>query len=195
MTDKTALRAELKRRRARAAEQLPKAGEAAAARLPEALLEQKPQRVAGYVPMGAEMEPGSILFRFRQLGAKLCLPVTPPKQGPLIFRAWDFGAPLQPGPFNTHHPRDNAPVVTPDLIVVPLLGWSHEGGRLGWGQGHYDRTLAALRADGPVIAAGLGFEVQRVWDLPQEPHDQPLDWILTESAAYAATAPLDTEQR
>ncbi len=190
--DKSALRAELKRRRARAAAQLPKAGEALAARVPNALLELKPAIVAGYVPIGDEIEPGAALYRFRQAGARLALPVIHLQTKALSFRAWDFGQTLKPGPFQIPQPTEEAETLTPDLLLIPLLGWSQEGGRLGWGQGHYDRSLTPLRAAGAVTAVGLGFECQRVWDLPQEPHDEPLDWILTESAAYEAVTPAVT---
>ena len=182
--DKAALRAELKLRRARAYAQLPKAGEALATRLPLDVIEAKPKIVAGYVPIRDEMEPGGAMAVLRHSGARLCLPVVTGKDAPLAFRAWDFGQPLIEGAHGIRIPGEDAETVAPDLLLVPLLGWSQEGGRIGYGAGHYDRTLAALRAAGPVIAVGLAFETQRVWDLPQEPHDQPLDWIVTESAAY-----------
>ncbi len=183
--DKGQLRAELKVRRARAFEQASKAGEAMASRVPAELADTKPAVVAGYAPMRDEIETGGVMAVFRQLGARLCLPAVVEREGPLEFRAWDFGQPLEEGLFGVRTPLASAETVRPDLVLVPLLGWSHEGGRIGYGAGHYDRTLAALRAQGSVRAVGLGFEVQRVWDLPVEPHDEPLDWILTESAAYS----------
>ena len=54
------------------------------------------------------------------------------------------------------------------------------GTRVGYGQGHYDRALERLRADGRVFTCGLGFHGQMLDDLPSEPHDQPLDWAVTE---------------
>lgn len=191
--DKAALRAELKARRARAAAQLAKAGEALAWRVPAALLERNVTVAAGYAPFGDEIEPGGALFRFRQAGARMALPVVVAEGAPLIFRAWSFGEPLEPGAYGVPAPPESAEQVTPDLVLVPLLGWSQDGARLGSGKGFYDRTLAGLRAAGPrpdgappVTAVGLGFEAQRVWGLPVERHDEPLDWIITESAAYEA---------
>ncbi len=196
-TDKTALRATLRARRARAAAQLPKAGEALAWRVPGALLETRPAVVAGYAPFGDEIEPGGALYRFHQVGARLALPVVVEEGAPLIFRAWAFGDPLEEGAYGIPAPSPTAEAVTPDLVLVPLVGWSQDGARLGSGKGFYDRTLAGLRALGPrpdgsppVTAVGLGFEVQRVWALPTERHDEPLDWIITESAAYEATSGL-----
>ncbi len=187
--DKPALRTDLKERRRLAFRQLPKAGEALAFRMPAELIELNPAIVAGYVPMRDEIEPGGVMSVFRQLGAQMALPAVLDKAGPLAFRAWDFGEPLVEGVWGTREPDPSTEVLSPDVVLVPLLGWSHGGGRIGYGAGFYDRTLAALRSeaqekDGRVTAVGLGFEVQRVWDMPVEPHDQPLDWIVTESAAY-----------
>lgn len=183
--DKSALRKALKARRARAYAELAKGGEAAAYRVPPALLDPVPKIVAGYAPIRDEFEPGGVLAVFRQRGARLALPVVPGAQSPLMFRVWDFGQPLNTNALGIREPTAKAVEVTPDLVIVPCLGWSQDGVRLGYGKGHYDRTLAGLRANGAVTAVGLAFEAQRVWDLPAEPHDQPLDWVITESAGYA----------
>jgi 5-formyltetrahydrofolate cyclo-ligase len=65
-----------------------------------------------------------------------------------------------------------------------LLGFDREGNRLGQGQGHYDRTLEALRSKGPVLAVGVAFAAQEIAHIPFEPHDQRLDWIITPIKAY-----------
>lgn len=185
--DKAALRKALKDKRAQAYRQLPKAGDALASRLPEALFDPAPTCVAGYVPIHSEISPGETLALFRSAGVQLALPAVTGPDTPLTFRAFDFGQPLVDTPLGIAEPEASAPTRRPDVVLVPVLGWSHDGGRLGYGAGYYDRTLGELRARGSVIAVGLAFEVQRVWDLPLEPHDQPLDWIITESAAYDVT--------
>ena len=75
-------------------------------------------------------------------------------------------------------------VVEPDVLLAPLLGFDQFGGRLGYGGGFYDRTIAKLRAKKPVTAIGLAFEIQRVEEVPLGPYDERLDWIVTEAAAY-----------
>ena len=71
--------------------------------------------------------------------------------------------------------------VTPDLIIAPLLAFDRAGGRLGQGGGHYDRTIAALRARGPLFVIGLAYAGQEIEAVPRmKPHDQRLDAILTE---------------
>ena len=69
---------------------------------------------------------------------------------------------------------------SPDLIIAPLLAFDRTGGRLGQGGGHYDRTIEALRARGSLFVIGLAYAGQEIDAVPREPHDQPLDAILTE---------------
>jgi 5-formyltetrahydrofolate cyclo-ligase len=71
--------------------------------------------------------------------------------------------------------------VSPELVVAPLLAFDRHGGRLGQGGGHYDRTLANLRAKGRVFILGLAYAGQEVDAIPIEPHDQRLDAVLTEA--------------
>ena len=77
-------------------------------------------------------------------------------------------------------PDDQAPIVSPAIIVAPLLAFTRAGGRLGYGGGYYDRTLADLRKAGEVLAVGYAYGAQEVDALPLSPLDQPLDWIVTE---------------
>lgn len=80
----------------------------------------------------------------------------------------------------TFHAGDGSPG-TPDIVLVPLIAVDRAGTRLGQGGGHYDRTLAALRAAGPVLAVGVAWDVQVVAALPAEPWDEPLDALATPS--------------
>jgi 5-formyltetrahydrofolate cyclo-ligase len=119
--------------------------------------------VAGYLPIGSEIDPWPVLARLAAFGA---LTVMPRVVGP--------GAPLG---FEGDDPSIAA---TPDLIIAPLLAFDRAGGRLGQGGGHYDRTIGALRARAPVFVIGLAYAGQEVAAVPCEPHDQRLDAILTE---------------
>jgi 5-formyltetrahydrofolate cyclo-ligase len=140
-----------------------------------------PRIVAGYRPFRDEIDPLPLMLKLAAAGARLALPVTPPRDqpSPLTFRAWTPGEALAAGGFGVDEPTGGE-VVTPDLILVPLLAFDRRGHRLGYGQGHFDRTLEALRAKGKVTAVGLAFAGQEVPELPAEPHDQALDAILTE---------------
>ncbi|GAN71501.1 hypothetical protein ASY01nite_15110 [Acetobacter syzygii] len=79
------------------------------------------------------------------------------------------------GRFGTHYP--DGPVMEPDLVLVPLLGFDRAGHRLGYGGGYYDRTLAALPH---ATSIGYAPSTQEVGHLPCGPYDQPLSCIVTE---------------
>jgi 5-formyltetrahydrofolate cyclo-ligase len=87
------------------------------------------------------------------------------------------GEVLRPGLFGIREPLAHWPSVEPQALLVPLLAFDAHGHRLGYGGGFYDRTLAALKA----CAIGIAFVGQEVTALPHEPHDRPLDAVLTEA--------------
>ncbi|MDO5613072.1 MAG: 5-formyltetrahydrofolate cyclo-ligase [Paracoccus sp. (in: a-proteobacteria)] len=173
MTDKAALRA------AALAARAEQGGDAAVAvaRLRAALAPHAGQVLAGYWPMRAEADP---LPAMAAHDGPLCLPVVPGRDVPLIFRAWAPGAALDAGPFGTRHPPESAPVLVPQVLIVPLAAFDRAGQRIGYGGGFYDRTLAQLRAAGPVTAIGFAFACQQVAAVPVGPFDQPLDLIVTD---------------
>ncbi|MCG8443970.1 MAG: 5-formyltetrahydrofolate cyclo-ligase [Caulobacterales bacterium] len=183
---KRALRARMRSARAYEAAQMAKAGQAMAMRLPQQLIEGGFTVVAGYAPIHQEIEPGGVMARLRKPGVQLCLPAVTEKGGALAFRAWEFGAALQRDATGVPTPPASAEEVTPDLVLVPCLAFDHDGGRLGYGGGYYDRTLARLREAGAVTAIACAYEVQRVDAVPRGAHDQRVDWIITEAAAYEA---------
>lgn len=86
---------------------------------------------------------------------------------------------LIPGPLGIPQPAESAPRAIPRLLLIPLIAATPAGIRLGQGGGYYDRTLVQLRATAPTIAIGLCWDCQLTDHLPQEPHDQMLDWIAT----------------
>ena len=178
--DKTALRVRLRGLRRRLAADLPDAARAAAALLP---LERLPafHIVSGYHALGSEMDPRPLIGRLVAAGAAPALPFAAHRDEPLQFRRWDPRQALEPDAFGIPSPPALAEAVIPDLVIAPLLGFDRRGGRLGQGAGHYDRTLANLRAARPVFVLGLAYSGQEVDEIPAEPHDQTLDAILTET--------------
>lgn len=181
---KAELRAQAAERRAGAAAAHPLAGQTLSAVFPPALVPQPGSVVAGYWPFRSEIDPRPLLERLTRLGLKAALPVTPPKGSdePLTFRLWDPAHNLARGHFGVHEPSPEAETVEPDLVLVPMLAFDRRGHRLGYGAGHYDRTLERLRALKPVTAIGLAFAAQEVERLPADPHDQKLDGVVTERA-------------
>jgi 5-formyltetrahydrofolate cyclo-ligase len=96
----------------------------------------------------------------------------------MVFRRYRPGEPMMVGGFGTLAPTSDAPVVVPDLIILPMVAFDRTGTRLGHGAGFYDRALAAIAPRPPLL--GLAFSVQEVDRIPHEAHDIRLDWIVTE---------------
>ncbi|HWM45995.1 MAG TPA: 5-formyltetrahydrofolate cyclo-ligase [Xanthobacteraceae bacterium] len=136
--------------------------------------------VSGYSPLKSEISPVPLMRRLADAGAKLALPVVQGRSHPLIMRAWAFGEPLGSGVWGIREPKPEAPEVFPDILIVPLLAFDRRGERLGYGAGHYDRTIARLRTMKPIVTIGVAFAAQEVPDLPSTSLDERLDFVLTE---------------
>lgn len=137
--------------------------------------------VSGFWPIRSEVDLRPLLFALRDKGARLCLPVIIDKQT-IIFRELTQDAPMIETGFGTSGPPDDAPVVDPSFMLVPLAAFDERGHRIGYGAGYYDRAIARLLALGanPTLL-GVAFDCQKVEIVPDEPHDVPLEAILTES--------------
>ncbi len=139
--------------------------------------------VSGFLPINGEIDVRPLLAALGARGHSVALPVVLARRQPLAFREWADGAPLEDGPFGTRHPGGDAATIAPDVLLVPLLAFDRSGGRLGYGGGYYDRTLAALRRTKPVLAVGVAYGEQEVPDVPCDSDDQPLDWVVTDREA------------
>ena len=137
--------------------------------------------VAGFFPFGSELDVRPLMFRLHDLGCALALPVIMGKDLPLEFRLWLPSHTLIPGPMGILQPGPDASVIRPALILAPLLAFDRQGWRLGYGGGFYDRTLAALGDDPPVITVGIAFGAQEVDHVPHNSLDQPLGYVATET--------------
>ena len=125
---------------------------------------------------------------FAERGHALALPRFAGRGSDMEFAAFTepFGeSDLEPGPFGLLQPAADAPDMTPDVLFVPLVGFTPEGARLGQGGGHYDRWLEAHPT---TLAIGLGWDVQAVDELPVEAHDRSLDAVITPTRMYGPFA-------
>lgn len=141
--------------------------------------------VSGFHAIRGELDVGPLLAVLAARGHPLALPALVGTDD-MVFRAWSPGEPLVPGTFGLREPPSEAPERDPALLLVPLAAFDAAGNRIGYGRGYYDRALARLDA-GSVrpTAVGIAFAVQEVAAIPAEPHDRPLDFILTETGLHA----------
>ena len=125
---------------------------------------------------------------FQERGHPLALPRFAHRGADMEFAVfadpWDESD-CEVGPFGLMQPPGDAPVLIPDIVFVPLLGFTDEGARLGQGGGHYDRWLAAHPDTTPI---GLAWDAQRVDALPIEPHDRALGAVVTPTRLYGPFA-------
>ncbi|WP_370188594.1 5-formyltetrahydrofolate cyclo-ligase [Qipengyuania sp.] len=125
---------------------------------------------------------------FFELGHELALPRFARKGEPMEFARFTDPfeeSDLETGPFGLLQPKADAPVVKPQVLFVPLVGFGAQGARLGQGGGHYDRWLAHHPG---TTAIGLAWDCQLVDDLPVEPHDMPLAAVVTPTRIYGPFA-------
>ena len=134
--------------------------------------------VAVYHASGGEIDSDDLVALLRARKVPLALPVTH-ENGPLSFRVYAEDTFLVPDAAGMLAPDENAPACRPSVIILPLLAFDATGARLGRGGGHYDRTLAGLRKKCLLRAIGLAFDEQMVEKCPVEPHDAPLDMVVT----------------
>ncbi|MGG5811921.1 5-formyltetrahydrofolate cyclo-ligase [Falsiroseomonas sp. CW058] len=134
--------------------------------------------VAGFWPMGPEIDIRPLLHALHARGHALALPVTPGRGRPLLFRRWRPGDALARGPMGTSQPGPEAEATVPDWLLVPLLAFDGAGRRLGYGGGYYDRTLAALPG---ARRLGCAYACQRLDEVPAGPEDMPLHAVATEA--------------
>jgi 5-formyltetrahydrofolate cyclo-ligase len=118
------------------------------------------------------------------------LPVVTAPAQPLQFRAWTPDTPMKPGAYGIQEP-DGPEAPAPDIVLVPTLGYTRQGDRLGYGGGYYDRTLAALKATGHAFTTvGIAWACGDLSGESYTPaaHDVRLDTILTDKG-WAVPAP------
>ena len=137
--------------------------------------------VSGFSPIKTEFNPVPLMRNLADAGASLALPVVAGRGLPLVMRAWSFGDEMVSGVWGIREPKPTAPEVFPDFLLVPLAAFDRSGQRIGYGAGHYDRTIARLREMKKVTAIGVCFAVQEIDHVPATAFDQRLDLVLTEN--------------
>ncbi|MGO8856142.1 MAG: 5-formyltetrahydrofolate cyclo-ligase [Steroidobacteraceae bacterium] len=155
--------------------------ESACARLVEAV-DLRAFAVLGFCwPIRGEFDVRGIAKQFLAYGGQVALPVVVQRAAPVEFWRWHPGMPMQTGVWNIPIPKQRD-ILTPDAVIVPLVGFDGSGYRLGYGGGYFDRTLA-LAVPRP-FAIGLGYADSALQTIYPQPHDIPMNLIVTDQSIY-----------
>ena len=150
-----------------------------------------PRHIAAFWSLDEEPQLQPLLEQWvEEEDLSVSLPAVVGPDSPLEFRLWTPDTTMQPGAYGIPEPQaPKAP--PPDIVLVPTLGYTRQGDRIGYGKGYYDRTLADLKArNHRFTSIGIAWACGDLSDIPYSPadHDHPLDAILTDKG-WAVPAP------
>ena len=137
-----------------------------------------------YAGKGTEVDTAPLAAAVARHGLAVAYPRVQAGSRTLAFHAVTEEALAVVPPFGLREPRPDAPPVALEAIaafVVPGLAFDRAGGRLGWGRGYYDATLAQVPG---ALRIGVAFDCQLVERIPAEAHDISLHYIITEAATH-----------
>lgn len=157
-------------------------------RLAEKILQwwrtEQPASLGVYCPMRGEPDLHLAYIELHALGVQLALPMIIADTAAMEFVTWTPGEPLRKDRFGAGIPAADNPVIQPQALLVPCLGFNAECFRLGYGGGFYDRTLAA---EPRPRTLGVAYAFGEV-DFAAEVYDIPLDAVVTEEATFRSRA-------
>jgi 5-formyltetrahydrofolate cyclo-ligase len=136
--------------------------------------------VSVYWPIRSELNTRPLIEALAAQGFRVTLPVMHKVRHPLIFRDFTPGDDLVKGPYGLSEPAEDKTARDPDILFSPLAAFDRRGFRLGYGGGIYDATLSQLRGKKAIVAIGVAYACQEADHVPTEPHDQRLDYLMTE---------------
>ena len=147
-----------------------------AAQLSQWLERHQVKVLGGYLPLAGEPDLSALYAELPSRGIVLAMPVALERHHPLVFVRWQAGDALAKDASGMKAPAARGDYLQPDAVLAPCVGFTSENLRLGFGGGYFDRTLAqALRPK----AVGIAYAFSRV-SFAAEPHDVPLDAIITD---------------
>ena len=133
------------------------------------------KKIGVYYPIGSEIFTQDIIQELLSKGKEVFLPKVM-GEGMEFRKIVDFSS-LEPGNFDIMEPKEECPVDNNlDVILVPTVGISQIGVRLGYGYGFYDRFLAKNKT----VAISLTLEKQIIKNIPKSEHDIIMNWVVTE---------------
>ena len=140
------------------------------------------RRAVGFCwPHRGEYDPRPLMEFLHEYDATLSFPEVVSQHEPLRFRKWWPGAPMKSGAYDIPVPAETD-LITVDALVIPVIGFDRLGFRLGYGAGYFDRTLSGISPR--PLAIGIAFEILRIENVYPQPHDIPMDFIVTEAGIF-----------
>jgi 5,10-methenyltetrahydrofolate synthetase len=139
--------------------------------------------VSVYWPIRGEPDLRAWMRTLSESGVRVALPIATALGQPLVFREWRPEARMARGLWNIPYPAEGQSMV-PNIVIAPLVGFDRQGYRLGYGGGFFDRTLARL--DPKPLTLGVGYPDAELRTIFPQPHDIPMDWVVTRSGALHA---------
>ena len=134
--------------------------------------------VAGYLSVKSEVNLGLFLNFLLKNKFSLCLPYIKKSGSYLFFKELTKNTKLVKGKYNIMHPN-NEMLITPNIILIPLVGFDLSKNRIGYGGGYYDRTIEFLEKKNDVLKLGVAFDEQETIKIPNDKYDKKLDIIIT----------------
>ena len=163
-------------RRALSADDKAQADARIAARVLQWLLEHQVKVLGGYLAIAGEPDLSALYAQLPAHGVGLAMPVVLERHQPLVFVRWQAGDALVKDASGTMAPAARRDYIQPDAVLAPCIGFTEGNLRLGFGGGYFDRTLAQTPRP---KAVGIAYAFSKV-DFAAEPHDVPLDAIITD---------------
>ena len=139
--------------------------------------------IGTYISFRDELDTKKLNQYLLERELNLALPAIDFQTEEINFFMYDKNTELIENKFSILEPKNKDKVIFPKIILIPLLGYSKSGFRLGYGGGYYDKYLSK-NGIGDVKKIGIAFSFQEVEEIPVEDHDERLDWILTEKHLY-----------
>ena len=141
------------------------------------------EHIGTYISFRDELDTKKLNQYLLERELNLALPAIDFKTKEINFFMYHKNTELIENKFSILEPKNKDKVIFPKIILIPLLGYSKSGFRLGYGGGYYDKYLSK-NGIGDVKKIGIAFSFQEVEEIPVEDHDERLDWILTEKHLY-----------
>lgn len=148
-------------------------------------IENTIKEVGLYYPIFNEISPLVFIKYFKDNNITTALPVVDSNSNSMVFKKWFKKEKLQKSHIGTYEPLLTNKTIFPQIIVVPMLTFDRKLNRLGYGAGYYDKSISTLKRyfdkkQKNFITIGLAYSEQETKTIPNESHDQRLDFIVTE---------------